>query len=143
MYYAFYNLYCQKCYRVFKRNFISTHKDTHFLVAVYGWEREMRERKKKVQTVHNSIVGQVKKNSKERTNYSIVNNVYGCHAIEMFWIRCKWTFHFKNCASRLHFCLCFLKVEKKIFYSRKKYFSFCLLGGLFEWNCIWKRNAGF
>lgn len=44
----------------------------------------MRERKKKVQTVHNSIVGQVKKNSKERTNYSIVNNVYGCHAIEMF-----------------------------------------------------------
>lgn len=43
----------------------------------------MRERKKKVQTVHNSIVGQVKK-KKERTNYSIVNNVYGCHAIEMF-----------------------------------------------------------
>lgn len=51
-------------------------------------EREMRERKKKVQTVHNSIVGQVKnKNSEERTNYSIVYNVYDCHAIEMFW--CK------------------------------------------------------
>lgn len=46
--------------------------------------RERNERKKKkVQTVHNSIVGQVKK-KKERTNYSIVNNVYGCHAIEIF-----------------------------------------------------------
>lgn len=51
-------------------------------------EREMREIKKKVQTVHNSIVGQVKnKNSEGKTNYSIVYNVYDCHAIEMFW--CK------------------------------------------------------
>lgn len=62
------------------------HTKTQFLMAVNGWERN--ERKKKVQTVHNSIVGQVKnKNSEERTNYSIVYNVYGCHAIDMFW--CK------------------------------------------------------
>lgn len=46
VYYACYNLYCQKCYRVFKRNFISTHKDTQFLMAVNGWERNERKKKK-------------------------------------------------------------------------------------------------
>lgn len=47
VYYACYNLYCQKCYRVFKRNFISTHKDTQFLMAVNGWERNERKNKKR------------------------------------------------------------------------------------------------
>lgn len=45
VYYACYNLYCQKCYRVFKRNFISTHKDTIFDGC--KWLREKWEKEKK------------------------------------------------------------------------------------------------
>lgn len=44
VYYACYNLYCQKCYRVFKRNFISTHKDTIFDGC--KWLREKWKKKK-------------------------------------------------------------------------------------------------